>query len=213
MADKLTYGQKTISDFMEELARDIPVLPAGGSAVALAGAMVAALERFVVRLTLTRNNDPDVRERLGGILSRLECIQEECLAMMDRDVKEYERILRALQMPKTTQEEQGQREAALQEARTRALSPPMALAECGLEMLHLSHGLIDEGYQVALADAGVAAEMAHACFRGAIWIARANLLGISDLGFVEQHRPLLKNLETEAEDLYQKIKEKLKERL
>jgi formiminotetrahydrofolate cyclodeaminase len=213
MVDKVIYGQDTINDFLEQLAREAPTLPAGGCAVALAGALAAALERFVARLTLRRHSDPDARKRLTGILSRLECLQEKCVEIMDRDVKEYERVLKALQMPKATEDEKAEKEAALQKAKVAALSTPMVLAECGLEMLQWSRGLIEEGYQVALADAGVAAEMAHACLWGGLWMARANLLGITDHSFVEQHQQLIKNLQTKAEDLYKKIKERLKEQL
>lgn len=213
MVDKVIYGQETIKDFLEQLAREAPTLPAGGCAVALVGALAAALERFVARLTLRRHSDPDARKRLTGILSRLECLQEKCVEMMDRDVKEYERVLKALQMPKATEDEKAEKEAALQKAKVAALSTPMVLAECGLEMLQWSRGLIEEGYQAALADAGVAAEMAHACLWGGLWMARANLLGISDLSFVEQRRKILETLETEGEDLYRKTRDELKKRL
>lgn len=213
MLTKVGYGQEVIRDFLEELARDVPTLPAGGSAVALAGALAAALERFVVRLAQRQLEDPKAGEDLEEFLSRLEWLQEKCAEMMDRDVKEYERVIQVLQMPKATEEEQAQREKALQEANAAALGPPMSLVEYGLEMLRHSSKLIDEGNEVAIADAGVAAEMANACFRGGLWMARANLRGISDLGFVEHHRQLLETLQTEADDWYPKIREKLNKRL
>lgn len=80
----------------------------------------------------------------------------------------------------------------------------MALAECDLEMLRLSHGLIEEGYAMALADAGVPAKIAPACLWGSIWIARPNHLGTSDRGFAERHREALEKFQTEAEALYRK---------
>jgi formiminotetrahydrofolate cyclodeaminase len=210
---KSVIGKKVICDFLEELSRDVPTLPAGGSVVALAGALAAALERFVSSLTLRQLEDPKAGEGFKKILSRLERLQEKCVEMMDRDVKEYERVIQVLQMPNATEEEQVHREAALQEANSAALIPPMALVECGLELLRRSSKLIDEGHEVALADVGVAAEMANASFWGGLWVARANLPGISDPGFVEHHRQLLETLQTEAEDWYQQIREKLNKRL
>jgi formiminotetrahydrofolate cyclodeaminase len=132
---------------------------------------------------------------------------------MDHDIQAYERIMEALRMPKTTQEEQARREAALREARIEVLGPPMALAECGLEMLRYSQLLIEGGYQVALADAGVAAEMAHACLCGALWITGANLLDISDTQLVVQQGKILQRLQMEGDDLYRKTKCEIKKRL
>lgn len=207
-----TYGQRKIHEFLEELAKEVPPLPAGGCAVALAGAISAAMETFVARLTLSRHKGPDVPERLEGIISPLESLQEECTALMERDVEAYGRIIQASKMAKRSQEEEAKRKSALEEAKIGALSPPMTLIECSLKMLRYSHMLVEEGCDVALADAAVAVEMAHATFWGALWIAKANLTGISDLGFVDQHQRLLKKIQTEAQDLYQKIQERLDER-
>ncbi len=213
MVEKASYGQETIHNFLEKLARDVPTLPAGGCTVAMAGALASAMGRFVVRVTLRRHGDHDFREPLTGLLSRLDSLQKKCVETIDRDEKAYKRIIRSSQMPKSTKEEQAKREASLQKAKIAALSPPMDLVEHGLEMLRFSQILVEECYPAALADAGVVAEMAGACFRGGIWTARANLLAIRDRTLVEQRQELLDNLETEAEDLYQKIKEKLNERL
>jgi formiminotetrahydrofolate cyclodeaminase len=182
MLQKRAYGRKRIDEFLEMLGKEVPPLPAGGCATALAGAMCAALEQFVTQLSIKKRRNPDPHVGLDEILSRLKDLQKKCVEMMDRDVQEYERVMLALRMPKTTREEQATREDAIQKAKTRALGPPMELVEYGLEMLRSSLLLIEEGYPVVLADAGVAAEMAHACLWGALWIARANLQWIYEGG-------------------------------
>ncbi len=213
MAYKGSFRKERIGDFLEALAKDVPALPAGGCAVALTGALAAALGRMVARLTLRQEKDSNVRKTLLRIQERLEDLQKECVDMMDRDVKEYEGVLQAIQMLRITDHKQAKSEAALQEAWTSALGPPMALAKCGLEMLRLSHGLMKKGYPVVLADAGVAAEMAYACLWGSIWTARSNLLKISSRSFVEQHRKILETLQTEGEGLYRGVRDKLQNRL
>ena len=130
---------------------------------------------------------------------------------MDQDLEEYTRVIQARKMPNSNETEQDKREAALQEAKIAALNFPTTLIEYGLEMLHCSDRLIEEGYAPALADTAVAAEMAHATFRGALRIAGANLEGISDLDFVAEHQRLLKELQKEAQKLYQRIQAKLDE--
>lgn len=179
--------------------------------MALTGALAAALERFVTGLTLRHNGDPDVKGRFTQLHLRLASLQEKCVKLMDQDVKEYTRIIQTMRMSKCNEEEQNRREAARQEAKIAALDFPTTLIEYGLEMLHHSHMLIEEGYDAALADAAVAAEMAHATFWGALRIARANLAGVSDRDVVTQHQRLLKDAQTEAQALYQKIQERLDE--
>jgi formiminotetrahydrofolate cyclodeaminase len=211
MLQKRAYGRKRIDEFLEILGKEVPPLPAGGCAAALTGAMCAALEQFVAQLSIKKRKNPDPHVDLNEILFRLKDLQKKCVEMMDRDVREYEQVMLALRMPKTTREEQATREDALQKAKAAALGPPMDLVECGLEMLRHSLLLIEEGYIVALADAGVAAEMAHACLWGALWIARANLQWIDDgRGLVEPQTKFLDRLETEGEGVYRKITEELK---
>lgn len=213
VAEKVIYGQKALGDFLEELATESPPLPAGGCAVALAGALSAALEQFVTQLTIKKGKNPDSTPRLSETFSRLKDLQNQCVELMDRDVEAYERVMEALNWQTTARGEEARREAALGEAKMAALGPPMELVECGLEMLRYSHLLIVEGYQVALADAGVAAEMAHACLWGALWIAGANLQEIPNRSFVEQQRRRLETLQTEADHLYGQAREELRKRL
>jgi formiminotetrahydrofolate cyclodeaminase len=68
VTEKVIYGQKAIGDFLEELATESPPLPAGGCAVALAGALSAALEQFVTQLTIKKRKNPDSTVGLIEIL-------------------------------------------------------------------------------------------------------------------------------------------------
>jgi formiminotetrahydrofolate cyclodeaminase len=208
-----TYGQKTICNFLEELAREVPTLPAGGSTLALAGALATALERFVARLKLIHKTDQKVRENYETLISRLEILQAKCIEMMDRDAKEYEKIIKAMKMSKLTQQDRARRKTALQEAKIAALNPPMMLIDYGLEMLQNAITLIKEGHDEAVADAGVAVEMAHSCVWGGIWTTRANLQGITDKTHVQQKTEILERLQNEAEDLYSEARQELEKRL
>ncbi len=102
MKPEIPYRQKTIGQFLEEVAREVPTLPAGGSALGLLGVLAAALERFVIQVAIHRTTHPNVDNRLKVLIFRLESLQDECVGLMDRDVKEYEKIIRAIQRPKRT---------------------------------------------------------------------------------------------------------------
>jgi formiminotetrahydrofolate cyclodeaminase len=213
MLEKRPHGRKRIHDFLKELGKEVPPLPAGGCAAALAGAMCAALEQFVIRLTIRKRKNPDSTVTLTEILPRLKDLQKKCVEMMDGDVQAYEQLMRALRMPTTTQVEKTRKGAALREAKVEVLGPPLALAEGGLEMLRYSRLLIEKTYPMAVADAGVATEMAHACLCSALWITRANLLGISDTKLVSQQVKILQRLQMEGDDLYRKIQYEIEKRL
>jgi formiminotetrahydrofolate cyclodeaminase len=210
--EKVSYGQKTIRGFLEELARGAPTLPAGGCAVALVGAIAAALERFVVQVTLNRISDSNAAGSLKEILASLGSLQRECVELMDLDVKEYTRVIISLRMPKKTREEKSRRDVALQEAKVAALGPPLSLAEHSLAILRFSERLVREGYPEALADSGVAAEMAHACFQGALWIAKVNLSRLTLPDLVEKRREFLNILQREEAALYKRIGNELARR-
>jgi len=213
LEDKDCFGKKTIKRFLAELAKEAPTLPACGSALALTGALAASLEGFVTGLTLRHSKSPDANAQLTEVRLRLTTLQKECAKLMDQDLEEYTRVIQARKMPNSTKTQQDKRETALQEAKIAALGFPTDLIKYGLEMLHYSYMLLEEGHAPALADTAVAAEMAHATFRGALRIARANLEGISDLDFVAEHQRLLRELQTEGQNLYEKIQERLDERL
>jgi len=213
MEEKTHYGQVTIRSFLNDLARDTPTLPAGGCAEALVGATAAALFRFVAQVALRGNKNPERKENLTTMISRLKSLQEACVKTMDRDKEAYHRIIKASRLVNTTQSEQFKREAALQKAKTGALIPPTELIRCGLEMLRCGFELIQEGLPGAVADAGAAAEMAHACVWGGIWMVRSNLMEISDTDLVTQHRKILDMYRKEEEGLYGEITKELKNRL
>ncbi len=74
---------QTIGQLLEEVAREVPTLPAGGSALGLLGALAAALGRFVAQVALRRTTNPDIDKRLKVLIFRLESLQDECVGLSD----------------------------------------------------------------------------------------------------------------------------------
>jgi formiminotetrahydrofolate cyclodeaminase len=213
MADNSSYGEETIHEFLDQIARDVPALPAGGSASALAGALAASMEIFVARLSLRKRRNPSLSEDLLKWLPHLEELPKKCVGLMDRDAESYERVIQALRMPQATSEEETLRLKSLQEAMKLALVPPLELVECGVDMLRCGQRLVENGDQVALGDAGAASELAHACLWGGLWICRINLARIGDADFVKRQKRLLEQLEEEGESLYRAVRNSLDKRI
>jgi len=203
------FEETKIGDFLEQVVRVTPTLPAGGTVGALAGALAAALGEFVAALSLKKEAHLAFGQRLQALRDRLAVLRAQCLGTMDQDVEAYEALMRATRMPDATRAEKVRRGTALGEAWIGALSPPVSLAKCGLELLRISLELVRKGYPVARADAGVAAELAHACARAGLWIARANMHEIGDSPAIERQRDLLDVVRAETEYLFDRIKDEV----
>lgn len=193
------FKQERIVDFVERIAALTPTIPAGGSAVALCGALAASLGQFVARASHKRQRDPDAQERFQRLVERLDALKLRCLELMDEDAAAYERFMRAVRLPKGTQEEISARQEALASAAVVAMEPPLALARHGLEILRLALELAETGHPAARADGQAAAEMARACLNGAVRLALAGLSDLRDPSVADRTRALLEELETEGE--------------
>lgn len=199
----MSLAKKTMEELLQDFARTSPTVPAGGCAVGLAGALAASLGRFVAALSRRRAEDRDWIGRLEAMEERLEVLQQRCLLLMDEDMEACKGLFRARSKASGCGSGDGMREVG------RALmEPAVALGRWGIELLRISVELIRKGDPVARADAGVAAEIAHACAKGGLWIGRANLswLGVEDKRAQAQE---LDHLEVEMESLYNRVCEEM----
>jgi formiminotetrahydrofolate cyclodeaminase len=203
----MALAEKSLSLFLEEVARTSPTVPAGGCVVGLAGALAASLGRLVCALTSRKADDPGKLRRLRAMGERLELLQRRCLALMDQDMEACESLFQAklrLSRARSGRGDQG----GLKEAARALVEPPVALARCGLELLRIALELVEQGNPTARADAGVAAEMANGCARGGLWIARANL-GALEEGLRKSHAETLDHLEVQLEALYGRVSQEM----
>ncbi len=196
------FEQERIVDFLERIAAVNPVTPAGGSAVALCGALAASLGQFVARVSQRREKDEKAKERFQWLADRLNALKLRCLDLMDEDAAAYEGLMRAMRLPKASPEETSARERALAAAALVAMEPPQELARHGLEILRLALELAETGHHAARPDGQAAAEMARACLRGAVRLASAGLPDIRDPSVADRIRVFVQGLETEGELLW-----------
>ena len=89
---KTTYGEETIRESLDILAKDTP-LPAGGSLAALGYALSVSFGVFLARLTLCTEKNSDIRKSLQLLPQSLEGLSVKCMALMDSDVIAYEKVL------------------------------------------------------------------------------------------------------------------------
>jgi formiminotetrahydrofolate cyclodeaminase len=164
--DDQTYRDRTISEFVAELASSAPV-PGGGAASALSGAFAAALVRMVVALSVDKPKYAayDATLRAAGEVAT--GAQERLLGLADEDAAAYARLAAAFKMPRDTAEEQGARQAAIRSgARDAALAPFQVLQECW-DVLAAAESVAGRSNVNARSDASTAASLAEAAARGA----------------------------------------------
>jgi len=206
------FTQKSVGEFLDELASKAPV-PGGGSSAALGGALAAALISMVCNLTVGKKKYADVEGEIKGILARSEALRKELADLLEADVQVYTKVSKAYKMPRETEEERRVRAEAIQAALKDATDVPMRVAEACVGVLDLCTPVAEKGNVRIVSDVGVAALLAEASLRSAALNVLINLGAIKDREFVEREGArldaLLEGKSELKEEVYELVVEKL----
>ena len=159
--------QKTIEAFLEVLSSKQPV-PGGGGASALAGALGNALGRMVGNLTIGKKKYADVEEEIQGLLSRMEKMQAQFVALADRDAEVFAPLAQCYSLPSATPEEKAYREKVMEERLLDASCVPLEIMERAVEMLDILEVLGEKGSRLAISDVGVGVQFIRTAVLGAV---------------------------------------------
>jgi len=188
-----------IKSFLDEVASESPA-PGGGSVAALAGALGAALSAMVCNLTLNKEKYASVHDEIEEVLERCEHTRDRLLDIVDKDTEAFNRVMDALKLPKTTEEEKRIRKNKLQEAFKGAALVPLETARLCAEIIEVTKTVAQKGNQSSITDAVVSALMAEAGFKAAILNVKINLASIKDKRFVEDMEYEIELMERNTED-------------
>ena len=177
--------EKTVSQFLDELASSSPA-PGGGSVAALAGAAGGALTAMVCNLTIGKKKYADVQDEMSAVAQHTEHLRKELALLIDKDTEAFNTVMTAFGLPKGTEQEQLARTAAIQEATKSATLIPLQVMKVCQQTLHHTLTVAQKGNKNSASDAGVAALMLQAGCAGAALNVRINLNGLSDAAFVQQ---------------------------
>jgi len=187
-------GGESVSGFIGAVASSAPT-PGGGSVVAHVGALGAALAQMVAGLTAGRKKyvavDAEMRElglRAAGLVNTLS-------ALVQKDADSYSAVSSAYKMPSEPEEAANARKAAINDALIGAAAVPLETARACAEVAELAATCANKGNTNAVSDAGVAALLADAACRGAVYNVRINIASLDDksrgAGLVEEANQLL----------------------
>jgi glutamate formiminotransferase/formiminotetrahydrofolate cyclodeaminase len=182
--------------FVDAVFESTPT-PGGGSVAALAGSLAAALAGMVAQLTLASKKYREVAGEMEDIRARARGHMDALKSKVNEDSQAFEKVIKAMKMPRLSDDEKAVRRQAIQEASKQAAEVPLGtLRECG-EVVKLIDAVARRGNQASLSDAGVASLMCLACAEGASLNVLINLPSIEDEEFRKaKKQEVLANLES-----------------
>ena len=184
-------------EFLEKLASKEPV-PGGGGAAALGGAISAALASMVANLTLGKEKFLSVESEMLRLAAASEYLRQELLQLAQEDASVFEAFMNCYKMPKATDAEKALRQAKIQEAAKMAAEIPLKIGEKSLAVLLLAAEAAELGNPAVITDAAVAALMARAAVRSAVYNVKINLNLINDRDYCSVVSGRITALEQEA---------------
>ncbi|MGB9905814.1 MAG: glutamate formimidoyltransferase [Candidatus Saccharicenans sp.] len=191
-----------LDEFADELSMDSPA-PGGGSVAALCGSLSAALSAMVANLTVGKKGYEAAWDRMKEVALRAQKLKDELLQAVDLDTRAFNRVMEALRLPKATEEQIREREAAIEQANKEATLVPLSVLEKAVALAELAYEAASYGNKNSVSDAGVAGLAARSCGLGAFYNVRINLPGIQDEKFK-------KKTLARAEQLIKKLAGRLK---
>lgn len=175
---------KSITEFVDELASDSP-MPGGGGVAALAGALGAGLGLMVCNLTAGKEKFIDVQESVTKLIEEGTRLKEELLRGIDGDGHSYLGIVNAYKLPKNNEAEIQARKQAVQVATKEAARFSLAVGENCLKVMKFAIEVVRVGNPNAASESLGCGLLAYAGIYSALVTVEINLAAIQDRNFVQ----------------------------
>ena len=174
-----------LREFANALSLDSPT-PGGGSTAALCAALSAALSAMVANLTVGKKGYEEVSGEMKEAALKAQVLKDDLLGAVDEDTRAFNKVMEAFGLPKGSEEQVKEKDAALEKSSKQATLVPLdVLEKCG-SLLELALLVAQKGNKNSLSDAGVAGLMAEAAAAGAFYNVKINLPWIRDSDFKEE---------------------------
>jgi glutamate formiminotransferase/formiminotetrahydrofolate cyclodeaminase len=199
LQEKMAQAQAAASggwpSFVDSVYESTPT-PGGGSVAALAGSLAAALAGMVSQLTLASKKYRNVAEEMEKVRADARKVMDALKAKVTEDSQAFDRVIKAMKMPRLNEAEKAARHQAMQEAFKQAAEVPLSVLEECRDVVPLIDAVAKRGNQSSLSDAGVASLMCMACAEGAALNVLINLSSIEDAEFrTSRKERVLRDLE------------------
>ena len=208
----MKISEKTCIEFVNVLASK-SVVPGGGGAAALVGAIGMALGSMVCNLTIGKKKYAEYEESVNEILVKVREIEKKLLSMIDKDAKNFLPLSKAYGLPNSTEEEKKIKEEIMENALKVACEVPIDIVRVCFYAIKLHEDLVDKGSKLAISDVGVGVQ----CLRAAILSGQLNVVininSIKDMEYVEAIRKEVNSVVEEGvkicDEVYAKVEKAL----
>jgi glutamate formiminotransferase/formiminotetrahydrofolate cyclodeaminase len=153
---------------------------------------------MVANLTVGKKGYEEAEEEMKKLAVRAQQLKDEMLKAVDEDSRAFNRVIDAYRMPKVTEEQVKEKEAAVELASQGAALVPFGVLEKCVELLEAAMAAAERGNKNSLSDAGMAGLLAEAAAEGAYYNVKINLLNIKDTAFKEDLSSRAKGLSEEV---------------
>ena len=153
---------------------------------------------MVANLTVGKEKFLSVEGEMIRLAAASKYLRKELLQLVQEDASVFEAFMKCYKMPKATDLEKELRQIKIQEAAKMAAEIPLKIGEKALAVLLLAAEAAELGNPAVSTDAAVAALMARAAVRSAVYNIKINLNLISDQDYCSVLVERIAALEQEA---------------
>mgnify|MGYP000038991032 CR=1 FL=1 len=189
----MNFTDKSCREFVEVLSSKAPV-PGGGGASALAGALGTALGNMVGQLTLGKKKYAEVEEEIKALMEKAETLQQELLALVEKDAEVFEPLSKAYGMPRDTEEEKAEKDRVMAKVLKDAAEVPLEIMHKCCQVIDLQGEFAAKGSRLAVSDAGVGVIFCKSALQGASLNVFINTKSMKD-------RELAERIDNEADEM------------
>jgi formiminotetrahydrofolate cyclodeaminase len=197
------YKDKSISEYLDDLAAKKPA-PGGGSAAAACASIGVSLMSMVANYTVGNPKYKAHEERIASLLAKVEKDRKRFESLIDEDVESYNRLSKGIK-------ESAKDTAKLEVLYKEAMTPPFETCKLAYDCLKLCEELARYGNRNLVTDTAIAAIMLEGAFLSARFNVYINLKYIKDIEYIGMVHKTLEPLEKEITKLKDRILEKCEE--
>lgn len=168
-----SFADMRFADFLAAVAAKSPA-PGGGAVASATGALSAALAQMVVNYSIGKKDLAEQQEELRAALAKLERVRTMFLALADEDAEAYAALNALQKLPPADPK----RVAELPRVQSLAVQVPQSVSAAAIDLLRLYEQLARITNRYLRTDLGIAADLAEATVRAALWNVRINAEGL-----------------------------------
>ena len=170
--------------FADETSSESPA-PGGGSIAAYMGSLGVSLATMVANLSSHKRGWDERWKEFSDWAAKGQAYKDTLLHLVDEDTIAFNKIMSALSLPKSTEEEKVNRTNVIQTATKYATEIPFRVMQTTFASMEIIKAMAEIGNPNSVSDAGVGALAARSAVMGAYLNVKINAAGLTDKKWAE----------------------------